>query len=97
MLGKGITNYLQKLGLALHTAVLDVQEVCFTLVPDGAEKNYADTFKVLDDYFIPNSFIYFIPVIHCFGKLVSVVRKRSISLFVGSDNEPLCVSLGAER
>jgi len=24
-------------------------------VPDGAEKNYADTFKVLDDYFIPKA------------------------------------------
>ncbi|XP_022796419.1 uncharacterized protein LOC111334864 [Stylophora pistillata] len=54
-LGKGITNDSQKCGLLLHTAGLDVQEVYFTLVPDGAEKNYAETFKVLDDYFIPKA------------------------------------------
>ena len=29
----------------------------------------------------------------CFGKSVRVVRKRSITLFAGSDNEPLRVSL----
>ena len=51
VLGKGITNDSQKRGLLLHTAVLEVQ-VCFTLVPNGKEKNYAGTFKVLDDYFI---------------------------------------------
>jgi len=44
VLGKGITHDSQKRGLLLHTAGLDVQEVYFTLVPDGAEKNYADTF-----------------------------------------------------
>ena len=51
-LGKGITNDSQKRGLLLHTAGLDVQELYFSLVPDGAEKNYAETLKVLDDYFI---------------------------------------------
>ena len=55
VLGKGITNDSQKRGLLLHTAGLDVQEVYFTLVPDGAETNYAETFKVLDDYFIPKA------------------------------------------
>ena len=56
MLGKGITNNSQKRGLLLNTAGLDVQEVYFTLVPDGAEKSYAATFKVLDDnFFIPKS------------------------------------------
>jgi len=39
----------------LHPAGLDVQEVYFTLVLDGAEKNYADMFKVLGDYFIPKA------------------------------------------
>ena len=47
VLGKGITNDSQKRGLLLHTAGLDVQEVYFTLVPDGAETNYMETFKVL--------------------------------------------------
>ena len=37
MLGKEITNDSQKRGLLLHTAGLDIQEVYFTLVPDGAE------------------------------------------------------------
>ena len=37
VLGKGITNDSQKRGLLLDTAGLDVQEVYFTLVPDGAE------------------------------------------------------------
>ena len=47
VLGKEITNDSQKLGLALHTAVLDVQEVYFTLVPDGAEKNYAENWMII--------------------------------------------------
>ena len=55
VLGKGITNDSQKRGLLLHTAGLDVQEVYFTLVPDGAEKNYSENFKVLDDYIIPKA------------------------------------------
>ena len=55
VLGKGITNDSQKRGLLLHTAGLDVQEVYFTLVPNGAETNYAETFKVLDDHFIPKA------------------------------------------
>ena len=57
--GKGITNDSRKRGLLLHTAGLDVQEVYFTLVPDGAEKSYAETFQVLDDYFIPKANIPF--------------------------------------
>ena len=55
MLGKGITNDSQKRSLLFHTAGLDIPEVYFTLVPDGAEKNYAETFKELDDYFIPKA------------------------------------------
>ena len=55
VLGKGITNDPQKQGLLLHTAGLDVQEVYFTLAPDGAEKNNTGTFKALDDYFIPQA------------------------------------------
>jgi len=43
VLGKENTHDSQKRRLLLHTARLDVQEVYFTLVPDGAEKNYADT------------------------------------------------------
>jgi len=55
VLGKGTTHDVQKRGLLVHTAGLDVQEVYFTLVPDGAEKNYVDRCKVLDDYFIPKA------------------------------------------
>ena len=55
VLGKGITNDSQRRDLLFHTAGLDVQEVYFTLVPHGAEKSYAETFKVLDDYFIPKA------------------------------------------
>lgn len=55
VLGKGITNDSQKRGLLLHTAGLEVQEVFFTLVSDGEEKDYAATLKVLDDYFIPKA------------------------------------------
>ena len=91
MLGKGITNDSQKRGLLLHTVGLDVQEVYFTLVPDGAETNYAETFKVLDDHLIPKANVLLKDI--CFGKSVRVVRKRSINLFAGSDNEPLRVSL----
>ena len=53
VLGKGITNDSQKRGLLLHTAGLDVQEVYFLhwcLMVQ--RRNYAETFKVLDDYFI---------------------------------------------
>ena len=89
VLGKGITNDSQKRGLLLHTAGLDVQEVYFTLVPDGAETNYAETFKVLDDYFIAKANVVLKDI--CFGKPVRAVRKRSINLFAG--NEPLRVSL----
>ena len=91
MLGKGITNDSQKRGQLLHTAGLDVQEVYFTLVPDGAETNYAETFKVLDDSFIPKANVPFER--HLFWQISQSSRKRSINLFAGSDNEPLRVSL----
>ena len=93
VLGRGITNDSQKRGLLLHTAGLDIQEVYFTLVPDGAETNYAETFKVLDDYFIPKANVPFERHLFWQSIKIRVVRKRSINLFAGSDNQPLRVSL----
>ena len=55
VLGKGITSDSQKRGLLLHTAGLEVQDVYFTLVPGGDDKDYPATLKVLDDYFIPKA------------------------------------------
>ena len=55
VLGKGITSDSQKRGLLLHTAGLEVQDVYFTLVPGGEDKDYPATLKVLDDYFIPKA------------------------------------------
>ena len=55
VLGKGITTVSQKRGLLLHTAGLEVQDVYFTLVPDGEDKDYPTTLNVLDDYFIPKA------------------------------------------
>ena len=59
MLGKGIKGDSQKRGLLLHTATrrkdlnsgysLEIQDVYFTLVPDGAVKDYPTTLKVLED------------------------------------------------
>ena len=60
-------------------------------MPDGAEKNYVETFKVLDVYFISKANVPFER--HFFCKSFRVVRKLSINLFAGSDNEPLRVSL----
>ena len=54
VLGKGIIN-IQKHGLFLHTASLEVQDVYFTLAPDGEDRDYPTTPKVLDDYFIPKA------------------------------------------
>ena len=39
----------------LHTAGLEVQDVYFTLVHGGEDKDYPTTLKVLDDYFIPKA------------------------------------------
>ena len=56
MLGKGIKGDPQKRGLLLHTASLEIQDVYFTLVPDGEHKDYPTTLKVLeDDCFIPKA------------------------------------------
>ena len=55
ILGKGITSDSQKRGLLLHTAGIEVQDVYFTLVPGGEDKDYPATLKVLDDYFIPKA------------------------------------------
>ena len=46
-------------GSQMITAGLDVQEVYFTLAPDGEEKNYAEAFKEQDDYFIPKANVSF--------------------------------------
>ena len=54
VLGKGIIN-IQKHGLFLHTASLEVQDVYFTLAPNGEDRDYPTTPKVLDDYFIPKA------------------------------------------
>ena len=79
MLGKGITKDSQKRGLLLHTAGLDVQEVYFTLVPDGAEKNYAEAFKVLDDYFIPKGNV---PIERHLFRQISQSREETVDQFV---------------
>ena len=79
VLGKGITKESQKRGLLLHTAGPDVQEVYFTLVPDGAEKNYAEAFKVLDDYFIPKGNVPFER--HLFRQ-ISQSREETVDQFV---------------
>ncbi|XP_077983944.1 uncharacterized protein LOC144438677 [Glandiceps talaboti] len=55
LIGKGITADAQKRALLLHTAGLEVQEIYFTLVGEDTEKEYKDTMKVLNDYFIPKA------------------------------------------
>lgn len=55
VLGKGIASDSQKHSFLLHTAGLEVQDVYFTLVLDGEDKDYPTTLKVLDDYFIPKA------------------------------------------
>ena len=65
MLGKGITSDSQKRGLLLHTAGLEVQYVYFTLVPDGEDKDYPTTLKVLGDYFIPKGNVPFEKHLFC--------------------------------
>ena len=56
MLGKGIKSDSKKRGLLLHTSSLEIQDVYFTLVPDGEDKDYPTTLKVLeDDCFIPKA------------------------------------------
>ena len=59
MAGKGATSDSQKHGLLLHTAGLEVQEIYFSLEPEGESKEYADALKVLDDDFIPKANIPF--------------------------------------
>ena len=55
MLVEGITSDSQERGFLLQTAGLEVQDVYFILVPDGEDKDYPTTLKVLDDYFIPKA------------------------------------------
>ena len=51
--GKGITNDKQKRALLSHVAGMEVQEIYFTLTGEDGSVVFADTLKVLDDYFIP--------------------------------------------
>lgn len=56
---------IQKHGLFLHTASLEVQDVYFTLAPDGEDRDYPTTPKVLDDYFIPKANVPFKRQLFC--------------------------------
>ena len=56
---KGITNDKQKRALLLHVAGMEVQEIYFTLTGEDGSVVFADTLKVLDDYFIPKANIPF--------------------------------------
>ena len=53
--GKGVVDDGQKRALLLHAAGVDVQEIYFTLVSEEEGATFAETMKVLDDYFIPKS------------------------------------------
>ena len=57
--GKGITNDKQKRALLLHVAGMEVQEIYFTLTGEDGSVVFADTLKVLDDYFVPKANIPF--------------------------------------
>lgn len=78
MLGKGIIN-IQKHGLFLHTASLEVQDVYFTLAPDGEDRDYPTTPKVLDDYFIPKANVPFKRQLFC---QITQSSKETIDQFV---------------
>ena len=88
ILGKGITSDSQKRGLLLHTAGIEVQDVYFTLVPGGEDKDYPATLKVLDDYFIPKANVPFER--HLF-------RQKSEETVDQFDNVQPCVTLGSGR
>ena len=53
--GKGVTDDKQKRALPLHAAGIDVQEIYFTLASEEESATFAETMKVLDDYFVPMS------------------------------------------
>ena len=78
MLGKGIID-IQKHGLFLHTASLEVQDVYFTLAPDGEDRDYPTTPKVLDDYFIPKANVPFKRQLFC---QITQSSKETIDQFV---------------
>ena len=78
MLGKGIIN-IQKHGLFLHTASLEVQDVYFTLATDGEDRDYPTTPKVLDDYFIPKANVPFKRQLFC---QITQSSKETIDQFV---------------
>ena len=63
VLGKGIKGGSQKRGLLLHTASLEIQDVYFTLVPDGEHKDYPTTLSRET----------------CFAKLLKVTRRQLIN------------------
>ena len=96
VLGKRIRSDSQKRGLLLHTAGLEVQDVYFTLVPGGEDKDYPATIKVLDDYFIPKTNVPFEK--HLFRQItqsseetvdqfVSRLRQRAASCDFGEREE----------
>ena len=53
--GKGVTGDKQKRALLLDAAGVDFQEIYFTLVSEEESATFAETMKVLDDYFVPKS------------------------------------------
>ena len=79
VLGKGITSDSQKRGLLLHTAGLEVQDVYFTFVPVGDDKDYPATLKVLDDYFIPKANVPFERHLFC---QISQGNEETVDQFV---------------
>ena len=50
---KVITDDARKQACLLHVAGPAVQDVYFSVVGEGDDKNYADTLKLLDDHFLP--------------------------------------------
>ena len=72
-------NDSQKRGLLLHTAGLEVQDVYFTLVPGGEDKDYPATLKVLDDFFIPKANVPFER--HLFRQITQS-REETVDQFV---------------
>ena len=96
MLRKGITSDSQKRGLLLHTAGLKVQDVYFTLVPHGEDRDYPTT---LLRYQMMTLFLKLMYLSRdtCFGKLLKVARRLFINSSVGCDNVRPHVTLGTER
>ncbi|XP_022783169.1 neogenin-like [Stylophora pistillata] len=92
---------------SIHTAGLDVQEVYFTLVADGAEKNYAETFKVLignDDrnsevkhvvYGVLTRYMRFLPKTHQ-GRMCMRTEVFGVEKMSTCNNKPIGLAIGGE-